>query len=91
MSLEEAQRLAHSEGLGELRTQPKDPKRLKRFLGVRETRRGKGSATRPFEVHLHVSRKGQERDASKYVYLGCFASAPEAALAYARKAASLGM
>ena len=85
MTFEEAQGLAHSEGLGELRINPKDPTR---FLGVRETRRGKGSVTRPFEAHLHITREGQAQR-YEYLYLGSFASAPEAALAIARKTASL--
>lgn len=79
MTLEEAQRIAASEGIGELRMQEKDPSR---FKGVRKTQVGKGSASRPFEVHVRHPR------CKLTSYVGCFASAPEAALAYARAAAS---
>jgi hypothetical protein len=80
MTLEEAQRTAAAEGLGELHMHATDPSR---FKGVRQTHSGKGSATRPFEAHIRNHRKRRTS-----IYLGCFASAPEAALAYARAAAS---
>ena len=82
MTLEEAQRFAEDEGLGEL---CRNDRAASGFMGVRETHSGKGSTDRPFEANIRMG------PSSEQVYLGCFASAPEAALARARAAASKRM